>query len=151
MYSDTLDPQLRNSNTDFTLSNCLFASVKPTKNADLDKYKYTGYDIGFVFHSEFSFADESCGKNVFIFGVDMSSSVNVDNKGKDILILGEGSTQGLHGTTFTAEAKYPINFRQSGKRFLFSPYYDGSNSFLFVNTTKGYQFKAKNSEITVFR
>ena len=79
----------------------------------------------------------------------MSSSVNVDNKGKDILILGEGSTQGLHRTTFTTEAKYPIDFRQSGKRFLFSPHYDGSNSFLFVNTTKEYQFKAKNSEITV--
>ena len=38
--------QLRNLNTDFILSNCLFGSVKLTKNADLDKYKYTGYDIG---------------------------------------------------------------------------------------------------------
>ena len=81
----------------------------------------------------------------------MSSSVNVDNEGKNALILGEGSMQALHGTTFTTEAKYPINFRQSGKRFLFSQHYDGSNSFLFVNTTKAYQFKAKKSEITVFR
>ena len=40
--SYTLGPQLRNSNTDFTLSNCLIGSVKLTKNADLDKYKYPG-------------------------------------------------------------------------------------------------------------
>ena len=35
------------------------------------------------------------GKNVIIFGADMSSSVHIDNKGKDILIFGEGPTQGL--------------------------------------------------------
>ena len=50
----------------------------------------------------------------------MSSSVHIDNKGKDILILGEGSTQGLDNTTFTAEAKYPMNSTQSGKRFVLS-------------------------------
>ena len=60
------------------------------------------------------------GKNVIIFGADMSSSVHVDNKEKDILILGEGPTQQLDDTTLTAEAKYPINFTQSGKRFIFS-------------------------------
>ena len=77
----------------------------------------------------------------------MSSSVNVDNKNKDIVILGEWPTQGLDDTTLTAEAKYPINFTQSGKRFVLSLHYNGSNSFLFVNATKVYQFKAKNSEI----
>ena len=85
------------------------------------------------------------GKNVIIFGADMSSSVHVDNKGKDILILGEGPTQGLDDTTLTAEAKYPINFTQSGKRFVLSLHYNVS--FLFVNATKVYQFKTKNSEI----
>ena len=40
----------------------------------------------------------------------MSSPVDADNKEKDILILGKGPTQGLDGTTFTAEAPYPINF-----------------------------------------
>ena len=43
----------------------------------------------------------------------MSSSVHVDNKGKNILILGEGPTQELYDTTLTAEAKSPINFTQS--------------------------------------
>ena len=38
---------------DFTLGNCLFGSVKLTKNTDLDKYKYSSYDIGFYSGSEF--------------------------------------------------------------------------------------------------
>ena len=35
----------------------------------------------------------------------MSSSVHVDNKKKDILILGKGPTQGLDDTSLTAEKK----------------------------------------------
>ena len=57
-----------------------------------------------------SFTDGSMGKNVIIFGVDMSSSVHIDNKNKDILVLGEAPTQGLDNTTLAAEVKYPINF-----------------------------------------
>ena len=79
--------------------------------------------------------------------LELSSSVHVYNKWKDILIFGEGATQGLNDTTLTTEAKYPINFTQSGKRFVLSLHYNGRNSFLFVNATKVFQFKAKNSEI----
>ena len=89
---------------------------------------------------------EAWENNVIIFGVDMSSSVHIDNKNKDILILGEGPTQGLDDTTLTSEAKYPINFTQPRKRFVLSLHYNGNNSFLFVNATKIYQFKAKDSE-----
>ena len=71
----------------------------------------------------------------------MSSSVHIDNKGKDILIPGEGPTQGLDDTKLTVEAKYPINFTQSGKRFVLSLQYNGSNSFLFVNATNAYHLK----------
>ena len=42
----------------------------------------------------------------------------------------------------TAEAKYPVHFTQSWKRFVLSLHYNGSNSFLFVNATKIFQFKA---------
>ena len=38
--------------------------------------------------------DGSFGRNVVIFGVDMSLSAHVDNKGKYILIFGTGPTQG---------------------------------------------------------
>ena len=70
-----------------------------------------------------------------------------DSKNKDILILGEAPTQRLDDTKSTAQAKYPINFTQSRKRFVLKLHYNGSNSFLFVNATKTYQFKAKDSEI----
>ena len=56
-----------------TLENCLFGSVKLTKNSDIDKYRYSGYGIGFDRETYFSFGNET-GKNVIIFGVDMSSS-----------------------------------------------------------------------------
>ena len=86
--------------------------------------------------------DGSIGKNVTCFGVDMSSSPHIDNRGKDILILSKGPIQSLDGTKFTAEALYPINFTQLGKRFALSLHYNGSNNFLFVNATKIDQFKA---------
>ena len=35
--------------------------------------------------------------------------MHIDNKGKNILIFGEGPTQGLDDTTLTAEEEYPIN------------------------------------------
>ena len=73
------------------------------------------------------------GKIVIIFGSDISSSVHIDNTSKDILILDEGPTQGLDGTTLTVEAKYPNNFTQPRKRFVLSLHYNGSNSFLFVS------------------
>ena len=48
----------------------------------------------------------------------MSSSVHIHNKANDILIVGEGTTQRLDDAKLTAKAKYPINFTQSGKRFV---------------------------------
>ena len=46
----------------------------------------------------------------------MSSLVHDNNENKDILVLGEGPTQGLNDNTISAEAKYSINFAQSGKK-----------------------------------
>ena len=70
-----------------------------TKNADIDKYGYSGYATAFDRTSNFSFPSSRFGQNVIIFGVDMSSLLN---KKKDILILGKGPTQGLEHT-LTAE------------------------------------------------
>ena len=64
-----------------TLENCLFGAVRLTKNADIDKYKYSGYGIGFDRKGFFSIGNE-IGRNVIIFGVDMSSSSFNDNKKK---------------------------------------------------------------------
>ena len=59
----------------------------------------------------------------------MSSSDHIDNKGKDILLLGKGPTQGVHDTTLTAEAQESINFSRSKRKFCLSLHYNGSNSF----------------------
>ena len=73
--------------SDPTLKNCLFVAVTLTKNADLEKYKYSGYGIEFDRRSRFSFPIGGFGQNVLIFGADISSSTHIDNKKKDILVL----------------------------------------------------------------
>ena len=87
------------------------------------------------------------GRNVIISGVDMSSSVHIDNKGKDILILGKGPTQGLGEHSLTAEKMYSVNFTDHRKKYCMSLHYNGANSYLFVNGTEIIKFKAKDSEI----
>ena len=69
-----------------------------TKNADINKCGYSGYGIGFDRRSSFLFPGGGFGQNVLIFGADMSSSTHIDNKKKDILVLGKGPTQGLEHT-----------------------------------------------------
>ena len=86
-------------NSDFTLKDGLFGGDKLAENADPDKYIYSGYSIEFNTRSEFSLPDRSVGKIVITFGVDLSSSIHIDNKEKDIVILGKGQPQGLNDTT----------------------------------------------------
>ena len=88
--------------SDPTLKYCLFGAVTLTKNADIEKYGYSGYGIGFDRRSAFSFPGGGFGQNLLIFGVDMSSSAHIDNKKKYILVIGKGLTQGLEHT-LTAE------------------------------------------------
>ena len=63
-----------------TVRNSLFGAVRLTKNADFDKCDYSGYGTGFDRRGSFSFPGCGFGSNVITFGVDMSSSVHVDNK-----------------------------------------------------------------------
>ena len=65
----------------------------------------------------------------------MSSFAHIDNKKKDILVLGKGPTQGLEHTLIT--------------KFCLSLHYNGANGYLFVNGTEIIKFKAKDSEIVV--
>ena len=90
------------------------------------------------------------GKYVIIFGVDNSSSVHIDGRNRNILVLGEVPTQGLEEATRMAKSKHRINFTESGKLFALSLHYNGNNSFLFVNTVKLCQFKEKDSEIKAY-
>ena len=79
----------------------------------------------------------------------MSSSVHIDNKKKDILIFGIGSTQKLDDTMLSKEAQYSIDFSRSNRKYCLSLHYNGSNSSLFINATKIYQLKAKDSKIKI--
>ena len=81
-----------------TLKNCLSGALALTKNTDIDKYGYYGYGIGFDRRSSFLFPGGGFGQNLLIFGADMSSSAHIDNKKKDLLVLGKGQTQGLEHT-----------------------------------------------------
>ena len=90
----------KNSISDYpTLEHCFFGSVKLTKNPDIDKYKYSGYGIGFDRKGQFSFGN-GFGQNVIIFGADMSSSIHSTNKTKNIFVLGKDFLQGLDTQQF---------------------------------------------------
>ena len=75
----------------------------------------------------------------------MSSSTNIDNREKYILILGKGYTQGLEHT-LSAAKMYSISFTKNDKKFCLSLHYNGANSYLFVNGIKIYKFKATASQ-----
>ena len=129
-----------------TLVNCLFGANNLTKNSDIDKNKYSEYGIGFDRGNVYSVGN-GFGRNVIIFGADMSSSVHVDNSGKEILIFGKGPTQGLGEHSLIADKMYSVNFTDNKEKYCLRLHYNGANSYLFVNDTEIIKFKAKDSEI----
>ena len=78
----------------FTSGNCLFGSVNLTKNADLDKYSNIVVMVSdSIFVENILYLTVANVKTLFFFGLGISSSVHIDNKGKNILILGKGPTK----------------------------------------------------------
>ena len=63
-----------------TLENCLFDTAKLTKHVDVDQYKYWVYGIGFDREGFFSHAFGRTGKNIIIFGIDMSLLTKIDKR-----------------------------------------------------------------------
>ena len=76
----------------------------------------------------------------------MSSCTKIDNRKKDILILGKGPTQGLEHT-LSAGKMYSINLIGHNKTFCLSLLHDRANNCLLGNGTKIHKCKAKDSEI----
>ena len=146
VYETTLDTKTFN----IALENCLFGAIKLTKNADVDKYKYSGYGIGFDSRGSFSHPSGGDGKNVIIFGADMSSSPHANNKANNVLVLGKAFIQGINGTTIYAEKMYSPNFTVDNKTFCLGLHYNGDNSYLFVNGKEIHKFKAKDSEMVPY-
>ena len=115
----------------------------------LPKYKYSGYGIGFDGKGHYSIGNE-LGKNVVIFGANMDSSPFSNNKGKHILTLEKGPTDGLGQLSLEAEKMYSINFTKINTKFCLSLHYNGANTYLFVNGTEIIKFKAKDSMIVPY-
>ena len=137
-------------NIGITLRKCLFGVVKLTRNADIDKCKYVGYGIGFDSRGSFSHPSRGDGRNVIIFGADMSSSAHANNKLNNVLMLDKSFIQGINGTTIYAGKMYSPNFTVDNKKFCLSLHYNGVNSYLFVNGKETIKLKAKYSEIVPF-
>ena len=81
------DLQSNLNDFDPTLQNCLFGAAKITKSSDIDKYKYSGYGIGFDSKGTFSRSTGSFGNNTIILGVDMSTSTHANNRESLVRVL----------------------------------------------------------------
>ena len=122
----------------------MFGAVQITKDSISSHNKYVGYGICFDAHSRFSIGNITNGKNVIIFGVDMSFSSNERNRANDIYVLGRGDIQGVttvgptattkspteKGTTLGVEKHYKTDFTARSKTFVLSLHYNGDNSFI---------------------
>ena len=86
-----------------TLENYLFGAVNLSRNADIDKHKYSGYDIGFDLGEIFLFTNGKLTRNLIISAAVISSSVHIVNKKKDNFVLSEGLRQVLEDTALTVE------------------------------------------------
>ena len=103
-----LDLIASSRDTSFTIQNALFGAMQITKNAtDNSKNNYKGYGICFHERSPFSHtitedgrAHTTNGKNVLIFGVDISFRAHGTNRVNHIYLMGDGLTQGINDTTF---------------------------------------------------
>ena len=150
-----LDPIASSRDTSFTIQNALFGAMKITKNAtDSDKNNYKGYGICFDERSQFGhtmtedgITHTSNGRNVLIFGVDMSFSTHATNRANHIDLIGDGLTQGINDTTLYAEKKYFRNFTETFSKFVLSFHYNGDESYLFVNGRQELKFKAKTDRL----
>ena len=92
--------QSNNQGAGFALGKYLFgAHSSITKNADPEKYNYSGYGTGCDIRGSFLLSESSrFGKNGLVFGAHLSSLVHTDNKKKEILTHGKCLTDGLDDT-----------------------------------------------------
>ena len=112
---------------------------------NIDRYKYSGYGFRFDGNGYLLLPSGGIDRIVIISGVDMSSSAMIDNKRKDILILGKGPTQGFEDA-LSPEKIYSFNFTENNKELCLSLHYIGANGYVFVNSIEIHKFKAKDSE-----
>ena len=150
-----IQPISSSRDTTFTMQNVLFGAMQITKDAtDNSKNNFKGCGICFDERSQFGHtitedgrAHTTNGRNVLIFGVDMSFSVHVTNRANNIYVMGDGLTQGIHDTKLYVEKNYWRNFTDPGKKFVISLHYNGDESYFFVNGRQELKFKAKTDQL----
>ena len=121
--------------------------IENTTNSDADKRQYSGYGIGFDLTGSFTHPDSGNGKNIIIFGADLSKSIHATNKIQSVLVLSHGLIQKINDITIYAEKMYSPNFTVDNKIFCLSLHYNGDNRYLFVNGKEVTKCNAKNSEL----
>ena len=97
--------------------------------------------------TEGGFAHTTNGKNVLIFGADISFSVHATNRANHIYLMGDGLTQGINDNTIYVEKNYYRNFTDFGNKFVLILHYNGDNSYLFVNGRQELKFKCKTDQL----
>ena len=148
-------PIASNRDTTFTIQNALFGAMQITKNPTHNsKINYKGYGICFDERSQFGHtitedgrAHTANGRNVLIFGVDMSFSVHATNRANNIYVIGDWLTQGIHATTLYVEKNYWRNFADPGKKIIISLHYNGAESYFFINGRQKLKFKVKTDQL----
>ena len=133
--------------SDSTVQNALFGATQITKNIDTSKYKYKGYGICFDEGGMFSKGNINSGRNLIIFGVHENSLIHANNKANNIYIMVDLFVKGINDTTLYAEKVYSRNFIQPSTQFVLSLYYNGYNTYLFVNGKQKLKFKAKTESL----
>ena len=132
----------------FTVQTALFGAMQITKNADTSRYKYKkGYGICFDEGGLFSIGNINNDRNVLTSGVHEDSVIHANNKANNIFVMGNAFVQGINDTTLYAEKMYSQNFTQPSTKFVLSLYYNGDNSYLFVNGKQELKFKAKTESL----
>ena len=137
-----LDPIASSRDTSFTMQDASFGAMQITKNAtDNSKNNYKGYGICFDEGSQFGHTMSeggrthiTNGRNVLIFGADMSFSIHRTNRANHIYVMGDGLTQGIHDT-------------EPNVKFVLSLHYNGDDSYLFVNGRQELKFKCKTDQL----
>ena len=109
-------------------------------------YVYSGYEIAVDSAGSWSFADKTA-RNGIVFGVDNSSSSQVDNSNNNLFLLGEGPTFEINGSFDLLEKKFSISFSKANTKFCLSLHYNADNSYLFVNGKKIFKVKADNKNV----
>ena len=151
-----LDAIASSRDTSFTIQDALFGAMQITKNAtNNSKNSYKGYGICFDEGSQFGHTMieggrthiTNNGRNVLIFGADMSFSIHATNRANHIYLMGDGLTQGINDTTIYVEKKYFRNFTEPNVKFVLSLHYNGNDSYLFVNGRQELKFKAKTDQL----